>query len=125
MVVNKFAFVVRSAELGILRYKLAAIFKQAELQAERGCANGSTVYIVLLNQAEELVNKFNKKWAGDCSSEFPALSDLKALSIPPEPIKAKPIAGGIALITAVIISLAFATGAFGAVVHFAYHLFVH
>jgi len=122
MVVTRLTLAVRSVELFVLRYKLAQVFKQAELQVERGIANGNPVYVSLLDQAETLIGKFIERWPGTYANMFPALSDLETLATPPEPVKAKPIAGMIVLIVAFLLSLAAGVGAFGAIVHWSYHL---
>jgi hypothetical protein len=110
--------------LWILRYKLAQLFKQAELYVERGVEKGNDVYASLHDQACVLVGEFIEKYPGNYGNAFPALSDLEELATEPEPPSIKPALGIIAIGIGFVIGSAFAIGGYVALVNFAYHLFV-
>src|SRR5271157_4417339 len=105
--------------LWFLRYKLAQLFKQAELCAERGIERGNGIYVQLNTQADNLIREFTKDYPYfDSHAEFPALFDLETLALPPEPPDNK---GRIAQAIGLFIFAGIGVGAFGAIVFWTYH----
>lgn len=108
--------------LFVLRFKLADLFKKAEMLADRGVESGDQQYVQLLADANVLIHDFTAKYPIDVELEFPAIKDLMKLTVVPEPRDIKHVA--IATMFGIFLGATF-IGAFGAMVGASYHAFSH
>lgn len=114
---------MRFVKTTILKYKLAAIFKQAEQLLGQGKVAGDQPFLDLANQAQRLLAQHIQQYSDfNPKIEIPAWSDLVDLTIKPEPVDMRQ---RLIMICVGVGAAALSIGAFSAMVGASYHLFEH